>query len=170
MIWNSFIGWLAFLLVTTNKQNIIAALEQQLMDETRAPDVIGWTDAHNAVYGRIDNVSSDDIASFLASASNDYLCIQNDFGQTALHLAVRQNVLPVVQIYVDRKLCLDLPNKDGDTPLHYGAFWDRPEAVALLLRGGADKDVLNSKGHTALDDAESVAKSAVVQLLVDTAN
>ena len=68
------------------------------LDETRV-SVIGWTDAHTAVYGWpiIEGViiPLDDIVDFVKYASDDFLCRQNDFGQTVLHLAVRQNNLGV---------------------------------------------------------------------------
>ena len=106
------------------------------LDETRVSE-IGWTDAHNAVYGwPVEGfvIPVEEIADFLQSASDEFLCRPNDFGQTVLHLAVRQNHLGVVQLCVDRRLeCLETGNNDGDTPLHYAAVWNRPEASKLIL-------------------------------------
>jgi len=33
---------------------------------------------------------------------------------------------------------VDLPNSEGETPLHEAAFWARPEAIIALLDAGAD--------------------------------
>ena len=144
------------------------------LDETRV-SVIGWTDAHTAVYGWpiIERViiPLDDIVDFVKYASDDFLCRQNDFGQTVLHLAVRQNNLGVLQLCVDRRLeCLETGNNDGDTPLHYAAFWNRPEAAKLLLPlTTRNKQILNKEGESPLDDAKKHSHPAMIRLLKDDA-
>ena len=142
------------------------------LDETRV-SVIGWTDAHTAVYGWpiIEGViiPLDDIVDFVKYASDDFLCRQNDFGQTVLHLAVRQNNLGVLQLCVDRRLeCLETGNNDGDTPLHYAAVWNRPEAAKLLLPLTThNQQILNKKGESPLDDAKKHSHPAMIRLLKD---
>lgn len=59
---------------------------------------------------------------FLEAASNEYLCVRNEFGQTALHLAVREENMDILDVYIERALCLNIGNKDGDTPLHYASY------------------------------------------------
>ena len=140
------------------------------LDETRA-SVIGWTDAHTAVYGwPIEGfiIPLDDIVDFVKYASDDFLCRQNDFGQTVLHLAVRQNNLGVIQLCVDRRLeCLETGNNDGDTPLHYAAVRNRPEAAKLLLPLTRNKQILNKEGESPLDDAKKHSHHAMIRLLKD---
>ena len=143
------------------------------LDETRV-SVIGWTDAHTAVYGWPIIVGViipfDDIVDFIKYASDDFLCRQNDFGQTVLHLAVRQNNLGVIQLCVDRRLeCLETGNNDGDTPLHYAAVWNRPEAAKLLLPLTRNKQILNKEGKSPLDDAKKHSHPAMIRLLKDDA-
>ncbi|KAH8058833.1 hypothetical protein JL721_9401 [Aureococcus anophagefferens] len=104
---------------------------------------LGWTDAHNVAYGlpvtpEAGVVADVDALAFLGGANDDYLCARNDYGQTALHLAVRQNRLDLVDLYARRRLCLDAANLDGDTPLHYAAVFQRTDAVWMLLGAGAD--------------------------------
>jgi len=113
----------------------IAGKELPKLDEDQV-SVIGWTEAHSAVYGWFVQgveIPIDQVRSFLSQETDDFLCKQNDFGQTALHLAVRQNLLDVVQLYVERRICIDTPNSDGDTALHYAAVWGRLEATKYLL-------------------------------------
>jgi hypothetical protein len=131
---------------------------------------IGWTDAHNVAYGLpLDRGSAavprEDAAAFLAAADDAYLCARNDYGQTALHLAVRQNNVAVVDLYARRRLCLDAANADGDTPLHYAAVFQRLDAVWMLLGAGADPSAENADGDTPADDAASNRATAVVGIV-----
>ena len=140
------------------------------LDETRVSD-IGWTDAHTAVYGwPIEGfvIPVEEIADFLQSASDEFLCRPNDFGQTVLHLAVRRNHLGVVQLCVDRRLeCLETGNNDGDTPLHYATVWNRPEAAKLILPLVRNKGILNKEGNSPLDDAKKHSHHAMIRLFED---
>lgn len=131
---------------------------------------IGWTDAHNVAYGLplVDGgpqVPKDSAVAFLDVASDEFLCAQNDYGQTALHLAVRQNHVPVVDLYARRRLCLNVANNDGDTPLHYAAVFQRTTAVWTLLGAGADPSLTNEDGDTPLDDAEAHRAKKVIGIL-----
>jgi ankyrin repeat protein len=153
--------------VLSKKESMSAGIQ---MDESRVSD-IGWTDAHNVAYGwpiRLPSgteVVVQDVSSFLESARNDFLCRQNDFGQTALHLAVRQDVIEIVSLYAQRGVCLNIANRDGDTPLHYAAFWGRPRSAKILLEAGADSEMKNHLGNTAKDDALSEEHKDVLFIL-----
>ena len=119
------------------------------LDEARV-SVLDWTDAHTLAYESTIvgvTVSKEEAAVSLSLASDDFLCMQNIIGQTALHLAVRQDHLEIVELYARRVLGLDIPNKDGDTPLHYAAFHNRPRAAELLLKAGASCQASNDKGE-----------------------
>jgi ankyrin repeat protein len=131
---------------------------------------LGWTDAHNVAYGlpvtpEAGVVADVDALAFLGGANDDYLCARNDYGQTALHLAVRQNRLDLVDLYARRRLCLDAANADGDTPLHYAAVFQRTDAVWMLLGAGADPGATNADGATPLDDARENRARTVVAVL-----
>lgn len=140
------------------------------LDESRV-SAIGWTDSHHVAYGwpiRLPSGEEEiiqDAGSFLASASDDFLCRQNDFGQTALHLAVRQDVIEIVSLYAQRGVCLNIANRDGDTPLHYAAFWGRPLPAKILLEAGANFDLKNNLGNTPMDDALSEEHEDVLSIL-----
>lgn len=138
---------------------------------------LGWTDAHMVAYGwPIRTADGDEIfispeshqmTSFLSDATNEFLCLQNDFGQTALHLAVRQDYRELVSFLVlARKVpCLDVGNRDGDTPLHYAAAWGRAESAEVLLQGGADMKLRNHHGNTPMDDALTFGHQDVYSLM-----
>lgn len=135
------------------------------LDTNRADD-LGWTDAHHAAYGSAIAVGSTGVIvpqhrsrEFLEQLPpqpehKSFLCRRNDFGQTALHLAVRQENHGVVSLYAEGRLpCLDQGNNEGDTPLHYAAAWGRRAAARILLRGGADPTLRNDAGKTPMDEA-----------------
>jgi ankyrin repeat protein len=143
-----------------------------LLDPIRI-DVLGWTDAHQVAYGspiliagQTVVVPSSRARAFLEGASDDFLCQQNDFGQTALHLAARQDNNEIVSLHVERTLpCLSVGNRDGDTPLHYAAAWGRAISAQILAKGGADISARNNKGRTPLDDSLSFGHKYVLSLI-----
>lgn len=145
------------------------------LDESRV-SAIGWTDAHNVAFGwpvvglpgaegATEQVPRERATAFLEAASDEFLCRQNDYGQTALHLAVRQDHLAVVSLYTARRICLDVANRDGDTPLHYAAAWVRPAAAKLLVEAGADVSAQNRKGDTPANDARAKGEPDMVRIL-----
>ena len=148
---------------------VTVALSLPVRGEGRR-SALGWTDAHNVAYGLPvlpggELIPREAAAEFLAGSSDDYLCARNDYGQTALHLAVRQNHADVVDLYVARRLCLDVANGDGDTALHYAAVFQRTDAVWMLLGAGADPTAKNDLGDTPLDDAKANRAKKVIEIL-----
>jgi len=137
------------------------------LNESRV-SVLGWTDAHFVAYGWPIvgvTIARDTAAEFLEKADPAFLCLQNDFGQTALHLAVRQDHLPLVRFYAEKGLCLNVPNNDGDTPLHYAASWGRLEAAQILVDAEADISAKNQLQNTPRDDAISQNHDNIVSIL-----
>ena len=54
---------------------------------------------------------------------------------------------------------------EGNTPLHYAAIFNRPEAAELLLKTGANLQQENHKGETPLESAISNNSSGVEEIL-----
>jgi ankyrin repeat protein len=160
-----YVGHFLFVLLLLVAPGNASTSNKQELDESRV-DELGWTDAHQIAYAFGDTVLRVEWLE-LELASSDYLCLQNDYGQTALHLAVRQNNVKVVELYATRRICLDVANKDGDTPLHYAAAWSRFEATRLLLDAGANPNSPNKNGLFPLDDAVAGRYSRIVALLQD---
>lgn len=54
----------------------------------------------------------------------------------------------------------------GDTPLHLSAYRGHYEVVKFLVETGCDIAVINSKGKTAVDEANNGGNKRVVQYLM----
>jgi ankyrin repeat protein len=64
-----------------------------------------------------------DIADLLINMGKANLDRQNVNLQTALHLAVERQHVQIVKLLVRKGANLNIPDKDGDTPLHEGEHW-----------------------------------------------
>ena len=74
----------------------------------------------------------------------------------------------VVAALPDAAAAIDLnhpDNDDGWTPLMIASYWGNPEVVRVLLAAGADKDLRNNDGKTALDWAIRGNEDACAALL-----
>uniref|UniRef100_A0A8B9I2T7 ArfGAP with SH3 domain, ankyrin repeat and PH domain 3 n=1 Tax=Anser brachyrhynchus TaxID=132585 RepID=A0A8B9I2T7_9AVES len=63
-----------------------------------------------------------------------------DAGELALHMAVRyadRSSLPLVDFIIQNGGTLDRVTQDGNTALHYGALYNQPNCLKLLLKGKA---------------------------------
>ncbi|KAL8220738.1 UNVERIFIED_CONTAM: hypothetical protein K2H54_053711, partial [Gekko kuhli] len=77
-------------------------------------------------------------------------------GELPLHLAVRctsKSSLPLVDFIIQNGGNLDGPTPDGNTALHYGAQYNQPNCLKLLLKGKASINAVNAAGETPLDVA-----------------
>lgn len=73
-------------------------------------------------------------------------------GCTALHWAARGGHGECVRILLSIPgVQIDVQNKLGDTPLHSGAWKGHSDIVRMLLNAGANKNVNNKEGRTALE-------------------
>uniref|UniRef100_A0A8C2TXD3 ArfGAP with SH3 domain, ankyrin repeat and PH domain 3 n=1 Tax=Coturnix japonica TaxID=93934 RepID=A0A8C2TXD3_COTJA len=84
-----------------------------------------------------------------------------DTGELALHMAVRcadRSSLPLVDFIIQNGGTLDRVTQDGNTALHYGALYNQPNCIKLLLK-------VNAAGETALDVARRLKHSECEELL-----
>uniref|UniRef100_A0A8C2TXH0 ArfGAP with SH3 domain, ankyrin repeat and PH domain 3 n=1 Tax=Coturnix japonica TaxID=93934 RepID=A0A8C2TXH0_COTJA len=91
-----------------------------------------------------------------------------DTGELALHMAVRcadRSSLPLVDFIIQNGGTLDRVTQDGNTALHYGALYNQPNCIKLLLKGKAAFGTVNAAGETALDVARRLKHSECEELL-----
>ena len=89
---------------------------------------------------------------------------RNQYGDTALMMA---------SIRGDReigRMLIEFGNAEvrhsGWAPLHYAAFYDKPEMIQYLIAKGADKDALAPNGYTALMLAARAGHTDVARVLL----
>ncbi|NWW52992.1 ASAP3 protein, partial [Pedionomus torquatus] len=92
-----------------------------------------------------------------------------DSGELALHMAVRhadRSSLPLVDFIIQNGGTLDRVTQEGNTALHYGALYNRPNCLKLLLKGKATFSMaVNAVGETALDVARRLKHTECEELL-----
>uniref|UniRef100_A0A8C3J7Q4 Arf-GAP with SH3 domain, ANK repeat and PH domain-containing protein 3 n=1 Tax=Calidris pygmaea TaxID=425635 RepID=A0A8C3J7Q4_9CHAR len=91
-----------------------------------------------------------------------------DSGELALHMAVRhadRSSLPLVDFIIQNGGTLDRVTQEGNTALHYGALYNQPNCLKLLLKGKATFSMVNAAGETALDVARRLKHTECEELL-----
>lgn len=75
----------------------------------------------------------------------------NQAGMTALHQAVLDDNMAIVQVLIGHGAKVNIADVDTWTPLHAAAANGFTDIVKFLLKSGADKGILTEDGETALD-------------------
>lgn len=162
--------------------------------DINAPASDGWTPLHMAAATFVDNAhmkgkekdySKYDLLQMLLDAGAD-LTVTTDDGWTALHTAVANahtgwrgveaHSLDRIRILMDRGIDVNARDMSGKTAMHLAALQGYfnyrnnlpevfPEVVELLLAGGADADIVDNQGHTALDYAREMGYDRIVSSL-----
>jgi len=104
---------------------------------------------------------------------------KDERSQTPLHIAAEKGLTKVVERllnnanfsqvlkigYVSKRInpLIDEKDEDGNTPLHLASHKAHRKCVELLIDAGANPDILNNKGMTALDVAGSQALFATLE-------
>ena len=71
----------------------------------------------------------------------------------------------IAQILLDHSAYIDAESPNGTTPLMMAAMYGSPDVVKLLLAQGADRDLKNQLGMTALDFAKQGSRKDAIELL-----
>ena len=77
----------------------------------------------------------------------------DDFGQCALWWLAMHGNAPLAQLLIDAGADVNLPDKDGWTPLSVAAFYGHADVLKTLLAAGADPSKEVEDGDTAYDKA-----------------
>jgi ankyrin repeat protein len=89
-------------------------------------------------------------------------------GNTALHLAIKNNKLEIFKFLLDNGAAFDAVNDEGFPPLHSAIRLEHGEEyVELLLRKGANPNPPPSRDYSLLRLAISLNKVKVIEILID---
>lgn len=92
----------------------------------------------------------------------------NKPGWTPLHYAATfagPESADMVALLLDHSAYIDAESPNGSTPLMMAARYGNPKSVAVLLEGGADPGLRNSKGLSAIDFANSANRADVAETI-----
>lgn len=84
--------------------------------------------------------------------------------RTALHIAVLNQNLDLVNALIRAKATPNTQDINGHTPLHIAASKGDEKSLEALLAAGADSSIKDSNQHTALDIAKMMQQSNIVDL------
>ena len=91
-----------------------------------------------------------DVAQLLLKKGADV----NKTGWTPLHYAASSAALPMLRLLIDKHAYIDAESPNGTTPLMMAAMYGTGAAVDFLLQEGADAQLKNQQGLTALQFAQ----------------
>ena len=92
--------------------------------------------------------------------------IRDDFGDTALHVAIFQKNVTIVKLLLDYGFDPNaIAASNGNTPLHNAVAANNLAAARLLIQYGANKNIKALNGQTPLDMARKEEKTDMVRLL-----
>ena len=84
-------------------------------------------------------------------------------------LEKRNPDLENIQVFLDSGLVdVHMKDEDGDTPLHFAAWYNHLAVAKLLISSGADVNVENKYGSTPLHIVAEYNRLAVAQLLISS--
>ena len=114
--------------------------------------------------------------------------LQNHMGRTALHRASQTHHLDIIRLILNYGADVDVPDSDGSTPLHLAisgisrelakihapseeiireAGLETVAAVQLLLKHGANINLQDHMGRTALHKASQCGDAGMMELILD---
>nr|XP_060631461.1 transient receptor potential cation channel subfamily A member 1 [Anolis sagrei ordinatus] len=92
----------------------------------------------------------------------------DDLNATPLHHAAGQGQLELMQMIIDSSSeALNVTDTSGNTPLHWATKKNQIESVKLLLRGGANPNILNSNMMAPLHLAVQSLRNELVKIFVE---
>ena len=95
-------------------------------------------------------VYNNDLEAFKKEFENGIdLNLQNKYGWTPLHIAIRRDRRDMVTYLLEQGADIDRVDGVGWTPLMEAVMDDMPELCAFLIEKGADVTIANQRGGTA---------------------
>jgi len=95
----------------------------------------------------------------------DDINIQNRYGWTLLHIAIRRDRRDMVAYLLEKGADIDRVDGVGWTPLMEAIMDDMPSLCKLLVDSGADKSIANQRGATAPMLAQKFGRVSMFEYL-----
>lgn len=89
--------------------------------------------------------------------------LQNKYGWTLLHIAIRRDRRDIVEYLLEKGADIDMVDGVGWTPLMEAIMDDMPELVGYLVEKGADKTIANQRGATAPMLVQKFGRASMVK-------
>ncbi len=105
---------------------------------------------------------------FIKRLLNEYnldMAVQDNEGNTPLHIAARNGNEFVLWLLLNHGVCIDAVNNNGNTALHLAAQAGRTTTFKFLLRGGAQVTIPNHNGQTAWSIAVRANRDEIANLI-----
>ncbi|MCT4612103.1 MAG: ankyrin repeat domain-containing protein [Clostridia bacterium] len=97
--------------------------------------------------------------------------IRDSFGGTALHTAMFQENIEVVETLIDAGYDVNAQGTSNKyTPLHDAVWANNIDAARLLVESGADLSIENNEGETPFEKAVSEGKTKIAEYLKQATN
>ncbi|XP_040193883.1 arf-GAP with SH3 domain, ANK repeat and PH domain-containing protein 3 isoform X1 [Rana temporaria] len=128
-------------------------------------------DKSSGLHGLRDAIQRHDLMALLQCMANGTdlsKALNQDLCESPLHLAVslcERNCLPLVDFLIQNGGALEKVTADGQTALHYGVRYNKPDCIRLLLRAKASVNTVNHAGVTPLMLAQSLKHVDCEELL-----
>jgi ankyrin repeat protein len=109
-------------------------------------------------------VYDNDLEAFKKEFDNGMdLNIQNTYGWTPLHIAIRRGRKDMVEYLWEQGADIDKTDGVGWTPLMEAVMDDKPDICAYLIEKGADINITNERGGTAGMIAQKFGRESMMK-------
>ncbi len=150
--------------MSDNKLEVLDKMDAEI--ETR---VLGYASHTNGGLFDLfsDVVYQDDTEAFKAMIeSGADINMQNKYGWTLLHIAIRRDRRDMVEYLIANGADINRPDAVGWTPLMESIMDNMTELCGYLVAQGADKTVANQRGATAPMLAQKFGRQSMYQYLM----
>lgn len=146
---------------------VLSALEEKYKKkESRVKLMLAWLSSKLCCGKTKENQSADDtLVAYLQELEDAHVRLARKTAEASNHGDIRRELqdmkdrvgdlkIGVLTGYAKKETPLwDTTNEEGDTCLHISTYLNKPKATRRLLKAGADVNIENAKGETALHNA-----------------